>query len=82
MTLIDTAELHGNEEFIGHVIEGVFLVSKVLPKNATADGVVRTCDASLAHRTQTISISTCCIGESANLSDVVTIFETFRTAGN
>ena len=46
MTLIDTAELYGeghSEELIGRAIAGqrdrVFLVSKVLPKHATGDGV-------------------------------------------
>src|SRR5262245_37244739 len=39
MMFIDTAELYGNEEFIGRVIAGqrerVFLTSKVLPKNTS-----------------------------------------------
>src|SRR5262249_5528476 len=51
MTLIDTAELYGNEEFIGRVIAGqrerVFLTSKVLPKNSAGDGIARACEASL-----------------------------------
>ena len=56
MTLIDTAEMYGSgssEEMIGRVIAGqrekVFLVSKVLPSNATrADTIRRACVASLA----------------------------------
>ena len=87
MTLIDTAELYGNEEFIGHVIAGdrerVFLVSKVLPKNATADGVARACDASLARlNTDHLDLYLLHWREATtNLSDVVTAFETLRTAG-
>lgn len=54
LTLIDTAELYGDgraERVVGEAIRGrrdeVFLVSKVLPTNATADGVIRSCEASL-----------------------------------
>ncbi|MDE5876433.1 MAG: aldo/keto reductase [Muribaculaceae bacterium] len=51
MTMIDTAEMYANEEFIGKVIDGirdkVFLVSKVLPENASVDGTVRACENSL-----------------------------------
>src|SRR5450759_3298360 len=42
MTLIDTAEVYGTEELIGHVIAGqrerVFLVSKVHPDHVIGDG--------------------------------------------
>lgn len=54
MTLIDTAELYGDgaaEEVVGEAVRGrrdeVFLVSKVLPQHATADGTVDACHASL-----------------------------------
>jgi diketogulonate reductase-like aldo/keto reductase len=54
MTLIDTAEMDGNgttETLVGEAIAGrraeVFLVSKVLPGNATASGTVAACDRSL-----------------------------------
>ena len=54
MTLIDTAEMYGNgdaEELVGEAIAGVrdqvFLVSKVLPTNASKSGVRRACQASL-----------------------------------
>src|SRR5690348_2525318 len=54
MTLIDTAELYGNgasEELVAEAIAGrrgeVFLVSKVLPENATRRGTVSACEASL-----------------------------------
>ncbi len=51
MTHIDTAEMYGTEKLIGDAILGrrkeVFLVSKVLPSNATRAGVVRACEQSL-----------------------------------
>ena len=87
MTLIDTAELYGNEEFIGHVIAGdrerVFLVSKVLPKNATADGIAHACDASLARlNTDYLDLNLLHWREATtNLSNVVAAFEALRAAG-
>jgi diketogulonate reductase-like aldo/keto reductase len=54
MTLIDTAEMYAGgdaEELVGEAIAGrrddVFLVSKVLPSNATVEGTVRACERSL-----------------------------------
>ena len=54
MTLIDTAELYGSgasEELIAEAIEGrrddAFLVSKVLPHNATHRGTISACEKSL-----------------------------------
>jgi diketogulonate reductase-like aldo/keto reductase len=54
MTLIDTAEMYasgGAEEVTRDAIAGrrdeVFLVSKVLPSNASRAGVIRSCEASL-----------------------------------
>src|SRR6476661_1951768 len=51
MTLIDTAEVYGSEEFIGRVIAGqrdrVFLVSKVWPTHVAGNGIARACEASL-----------------------------------
>ena len=56
MTMIDTAEMYANEEFVGKAIEGirdrVFLVSKVLPENASVEGTVRACESSL-HKLRT-----------------------------
>jgi diketogulonate reductase-like aldo/keto reductase len=53
MGLIDTAEMYGNgaaEELVGEAIAGrrdeVFLVSKVLPGNATRSGTVAACERS------------------------------------
>jgi diketogulonate reductase-like aldo/keto reductase len=54
MTLIDTAEMYANggaERLVGEAIEGhrdkVFLVSKVLPENATRHGTIAACNRSL-----------------------------------
>ena len=51
MTMIDTAEMYDNEEFIGKTIKGlrdkVFLVSKVHPENANRQGTIRACENSL-----------------------------------
>jgi diketogulonate reductase-like aldo/keto reductase len=54
MTLIDTAEMYGNgraESLVAEAIaaqrEEIFLVSKVLPSNASRKGTVRACEASL-----------------------------------
>jgi diketogulonate reductase-like aldo/keto reductase len=54
MTLIDTAEMYGGgsaEILVGEAIsgrrDGVFLVSKVLPGNASARGTVAACEGSL-----------------------------------
>jgi diketogulonate reductase-like aldo/keto reductase len=54
MNLIDTAEMYadgGAEELVGEAIDGrreeVFLVSKVLPQNATRRGTILACERSL-----------------------------------
>lgn len=54
MTLIDTAEMYGEggaEELVGQAIKGrrerVFVVSKVLPSNASRAGVAAACERSL-----------------------------------
>lgn len=51
MNLIDTAEMYDNEEMIGEAISGirhkVFLVSKVLPSNASIRGTIQACERSL-----------------------------------
>lgn len=53
MTHIDTAEMYGEAEpLVARAIEGrrdeVFLVSKVLPSNASRAGTIRACERSLA----------------------------------
>jgi diketogulonate reductase-like aldo/keto reductase len=55
MTHIDTAEMYGNglaevmisEAIAGLPRDGLFIVSKVLPQNATYDGTIAACEASL-----------------------------------
>lgn len=54
VTLVDTAEMYGSgraEEIVGEAIagrrEGLFIVSKVLPENATRRGTVAACERSL-----------------------------------
>jgi diketogulonate reductase-like aldo/keto reductase len=54
MTHVDTAEMYGSgrvERLVGEAIAGrrdnLFLVSKVLPRNATYEGTLRACEASL-----------------------------------
>lgn len=56
MTHVDTAELYGSgrvEALIGRAIAGrrdeLFLVSKVMPSNASQSGTRRACEASLKH---------------------------------
>ena len=55
MTHIDTAEMYGSgkaERVVAKAMEGrrneIFLVSKVLPSNASRKGVIKACEASLA----------------------------------
>jgi len=54
LTVLDTAEMYGNgrsEQLVGEAIhnrrDDVFLVSKVLPSNASAQGTIEACHASL-----------------------------------
>jgi diketogulonate reductase-like aldo/keto reductase len=55
MTHIDTAEMYGegrSEEIVGEALapfprDSLFIVSKVLPSNATRNGIVRACERSL-----------------------------------
>jgi diketogulonate reductase-like aldo/keto reductase len=64
MTLIDTAEMYGDGEaevLVGEAIAGrrqeVFLVSKVLPHNATRSGTIAACERSLKRlRTDTLDL--------------------------
>src|SRR5260370_6015030 len=54
MTLIDTAEMYGSgkaEELVGEAAQGqrdkLFIVSKVLPYNASQKGTIEACERSL-----------------------------------
>jgi diketogulonate reductase-like aldo/keto reductase len=87
MTLIDTAEVYGSEEFIGRVIAGqrdrVFLVSKVWPTHVAGNGIARACEASLT-RLGTDHLDLYLLhwpNGVTDLSGVVTAFENLRSAG-
>src|SRR3984893_10865658 len=87
MTLIDTAEIYGSEEFIGRAIAGqrggVFLVSKVWPNHVAGNGIARACEASLT-RLGTDYLDLYLLhwpNGDTNLSGVVTAFENLRSAG-
>ncbi len=90
MTLIDTAEIYGSgraEEMVGRVIAGqrdkVFLVSKVAPYHATANGIPEACAASLT-RLGTDHLDIYLLhwrGGVADLGVVVNAFEALRAAG-
>ena len=51
LTLIDTAEMYGTEDLVGEAVrdcrERAFIVSKVLPGNASYEGTKRACERSL-----------------------------------
>ena len=51
LTLIDTAEMYGTEELVGRAVRNcrdkAFIVSKVLPSNASYEGTKRACERSL-----------------------------------
>lgn len=89
VTLIDTAEMYGNggaEDVVGEAIAGrrseVFLVSKVLPSNASRKGVVRACEASLRRmRTDRIDLYLLHWRGGVPLSETVAAFEELRQAG-
>jgi len=87
MTVIDTAEIYGSEEFIGRAIGGqrdrVFLVSKVWQNHVAGNGVARACEASLK-RLGTDNLDLYLLhwpNGVTNISAVVTAFEKLRSAG-
>jgi diketogulonate reductase-like aldo/keto reductase len=89
MTLIDTAEMYGDgrsESLVGEAIAGqrdkVFLVSKVLPSNASRKGVGRSCEASL-QRLQTDRLDLYLLHWSGShpLAETVRGFEDLVAAG-
>ena len=89
MTLIDTAEMYRDgrsESLVGEAIAGareqVFLVSKVLPSNASRKGVVQSCEASLK-RLQTDYVDLYLLHWSGSypLEDTVRGFEDLLAAG-
>ncbi|WP_027151590.1 aldo/keto reductase [Mesorhizobium sp. WSM2561] len=89
MTLIDTAEMYasgGAEDVVADAIAGrrdeVFLVSKVLPSNASRTGVPAACEASLRHlRTDRIDLYLLHWPGSVPLAETVEAFEALKKAG-
>ena len=87
MTLIDTAEAYGSEEFIGRAIAGqrdrVFLVSKVSPTHVAGDGIARACEASLT-RLGTDHLDLYLLHwpqKAVGLPSIVAAFESLRAKG-
>lgn len=89
VTLIDTAEMYGDggaEEVVAQAIAGrrgeVFLVSKVLPTNASRSGVLRACEASLKRlRTDRIDLYLLHWPSDVPLAETVAAFEDLGQAG-
>lgn len=89
MALIDTAEMYASgdaEEVVADAIAGrrdeVFLVSKVLPSNASRTGVPAACEASLRHlRTDRIDLYLLHWPGSVPLAETVEAFEALKKAG-
>ncbi len=89
MTHIDTAEMYGSgaaEERVGQAIAGrrdeVFLVSKVLPHNASRGGTIAACERSLKRlRTDRLDCYLLHWRGSHPLADTVAAFERLRAEG-
>jgi diketogulonate reductase-like aldo/keto reductase len=89
ITLIDTAEMYasgGAEEVVAEAIAGrraeTFLVSKVLPSNASRAGVQRACENSLKRlRTDRIDLYLLHWPGSVPLTETVAAFEALKKAG-
>lgn len=87
MTHIDTAEMYGNaEDVVGEAIAGrreeVFLVSKVLPSNASRSGTVAACERSLVRlRTDRLDCYLLHWPGSHRLEDTFEGFEQLRQQG-
>jgi diketogulonate reductase-like aldo/keto reductase len=89
MTHIDTAEMYGNgaaEQIVGEAITGrrdeVFLISKVLPQNASRKGTVAACEKSLARlKTDYLDCYLLHWPGSHALEDTIAGFESLKAAG-
>ena len=89
MNLIDTAEMYaegGAEEVVAEAIAGrrdeVFLVSKVLPQNASRSGTVDACESSLKRlNTDVIDLYLLHWPGEHPLVDTITAFQELRDAG-
>ena len=89
MTLIDTAEMYGDgrsEQLVARAIAGqrdrVFVVSKVLPQNASRRGTVKACEASLKRlKTDVLDLYLLHWRGSYPLPETFAAFEELRAAG-
>jgi diketogulonate reductase-like aldo/keto reductase len=89
MTLIDTAEMYGDgrsEQLVAKAIAGqrnrVFVVSKVLPQNASRHGAVKACEASLKRlNTDVLDLFLLHWRGSFPLSDTFAAFEKLKAEG-
>ena len=89
LTHVDTAELYGRgrvEELVGEAIAGrrdeVFLVSKVLPSNASRKGTLRACEASLKRlKTDRLDSYLLHWPGAVPLEDTLAAFEELQAAG-
>jgi diketogulonate reductase-like aldo/keto reductase len=89
VTLIDTAEMYGDGEAesivadaVGSDRDDIFIVSKVLPNNASRRGTIAACERSLKRlKTDRIDLYLLHWRGSHPLADTVAAFEELRTAG-
>ena len=89
LTLIDTAEMYGNggaEEVVAEAIAGmrenIYLVSKVLPHNATRRGTIKACEQSLKRlKTDHIDLYLLHWRGSHPLADTIAAFEQLKSEG-
>jgi diketogulonate reductase-like aldo/keto reductase len=89
ITVIDTAEMYGEggaEEVVAEAIagrrDGIFLVSKVMPQNASLNGTIAACEKSLKRlRTGRIDLYLLHWRGSFRLADTVAAFERLRADG-
>jgi diketogulonate reductase-like aldo/keto reductase len=89
MTLIDTAEMYGDgrsEQLVAKVIEGqrdrVFVVSKVLPGNASRKGTLKACENSLRNlKTEFIDLYLLHWRGTFPLAETFAAFEELKAAG-
>ena len=89
MTVIDTAEMYGEggaEKVVGKAIagrrDGVYLVSKVYPHNASCDGVIAACERSLRRlATDRLDLYLLHWPGSEPLSETVAGFEQLKKTG-
>lgn len=89
LTLIDTAEMYGDggaEEIVGQAIAGrrdqIFLVSKVLPQNASRKNTLKSCEASLKRLgTDRLDLYLLHWRGSIPLAETIDAFETLKQTG-